>query len=237
MERWWRLWRQPETAKRCDCDGVRPRLIAQAKRGTPILCFCSALFCSVLVRRRRRRKSARRKWEETKKMDMSRWVVIYPVYINSKKTLAEGRRISTSKACENPTVVEIGDCCQYLKLPCAIEVCMYLSLSLCVSLSLVQSLLQVSASDSSACDKGLHFLLFHPVSSLDPSACNKGLHFLLLHPVSALDSSTCDNKGLHFLMLLHLESVGLLWFLGTSETRHRRILELHMDCFSRPDCS
>jgi hypothetical protein len=143
-------------------------------------------------------------------MDMSRWVVIYPVYINSKKTLAEGRRISTSKACENPTVVEIGDCCQYLKLPCAIEVCMYLSLSLCVSLSLVQSLLQVSASDSSACDKGLHFLLFHPVSSLDPSACNKGLHFLLLHPVSALDSSTCDNKGLHFLMLLHLESVGLL---------------------------
>jgi hypothetical protein len=42
---------------------------------------------------------------------------------------------------------------------------------------------------------------------------------------------------LHFLMLLHLESVGLLWFLGTSETRHRRILELHMDCFSRPDCS
>jgi signal recognition particle subunit SRP19 len=54
-------------------------------------------------------------------MDVSRWVVIYPVYINSKKTLAEGRRISTSKACDNPTVVEISDCCQYLKLPCAIE--------------------------------------------------------------------------------------------------------------------
>lgn len=127
-------------------------------------------------------------------MDMSRWVVIYPVYINSKKTLAEGRRISTSKACENPTVVEIGDCCQYLKLPCAIEVRMYLlSVSLCPSL--VQSLLQVSASDSSACEnKGLHFLLLYPVSSLDSSACNKGLHFLLLHPVSALDSSTCDNK-------------------------------------------
>jgi hypothetical protein len=28
-----------------------------------------------------------------------------------------------------------------------------------------------------------------------------------------------------------------LWFLGTSETRHRKDLELHMDCFSRPDCS
>ncbi|TXG60657.1 hypothetical protein EZV62_015230 [Acer yangbiense] len=31
------------------------------------------------------------------------------VYINSKKTIVEGRRISTSKACENPTCVEIGD--------------------------------------------------------------------------------------------------------------------------------
>lgn len=54
--------------------------------------------------------------------DTSRWVVIYPVYINSKKTLAEGRRICASKACENPTIVEIGDCCQYLRLPCAIEI-------------------------------------------------------------------------------------------------------------------
>lgn len=53
--------------------------------------------------------------------DTSRWVVIYPIYINSKKTLAEGRRISAEKACENPNVVEIGDCCQYLRLPCAIE--------------------------------------------------------------------------------------------------------------------
>lgn len=55
------------------------------------------------------------------KSDTSRWVVIYPIYINSKKTLSEGRRISALKACENPNVVEIGDCCQYLRLPCAIE--------------------------------------------------------------------------------------------------------------------
>ncbi|RYR41107.1 hypothetical protein Ahy_A08g037500 [Arachis hypogaea] len=40
----------------------------------------------------------------------------------SKKTMAEGRRIGLSKACENPTCAEIGDCCNYLKLPFAIEV-------------------------------------------------------------------------------------------------------------------
>ncbi|KAJ7540496.1 hypothetical protein O6H91_10G018300 [Diphasiastrum complanatum] len=53
--------------------------------------------------------------------DVSRWVVIYPIYINSKKTVAEGRRIAISNACENPTCLEIADCCSFLKLPCAIE--------------------------------------------------------------------------------------------------------------------
>lgn len=57
----------------------------------------------------------------TLKPEMARWVVIYPIYLNSKKTLAEGRRISASKACENPTVMEIGDCCSYLRLSVAIE--------------------------------------------------------------------------------------------------------------------
>ncbi|KAJ4835820.1 signal recognition particle 19kDa [Turnera subulata] len=51
-----------------------------------------------------------------------KWVVLYPVYINSKKTLAEGRRIRTEKACENPTCIEIGDCCHHLKVPYAIEI-------------------------------------------------------------------------------------------------------------------
>lgn len=55
--------------------------------------------------------------------DIKKWVVIYPVYLNSKKTIAEGRRICVSKACENPNCVEIGDCCNYLKIPYAIEVC------------------------------------------------------------------------------------------------------------------
>ncbi|KAJ0034580.1 signal recognition particle 19 kDa protein [Pistacia vera] len=54
--------------------------------------------------------------------DIKKWVVIYPVYLNSKKTIAEGRRISVSKACENPNCVEIGDCCNHLKIPYAIEI-------------------------------------------------------------------------------------------------------------------
>lgn len=54
--------------------------------------------------------------------NIKKWVVVYPVYINSKKTIAEGRRINVSKACENPTCAEIGDCCAHFKLPFAIEV-------------------------------------------------------------------------------------------------------------------
>ncbi|EYU31696.1 hypothetical protein ABFS82_14G052200 [Erythranthe guttata] len=53
--------------------------------------------------------------------NIKKWVVFYPIYINSKKTLAEGRRINAAKACENPTCAEIYDCCNHLKLPCAIE--------------------------------------------------------------------------------------------------------------------
>ncbi|GAB4825621.1 hypothetical protein Ancab_008495 [Ancistrocladus abbreviatus] len=36
--------------------------------------------------------------------------------------MAEGQRISVEKACENPTCVEIGDCCSHLKLPFVIEI-------------------------------------------------------------------------------------------------------------------
>ncbi|XP_047448961.1 signal recognition particle 19 kDa protein [Mugil cephalus] len=41
--------------------------------------------------------------------DKERFVCLYPVYINSKKTLAEGRRIPTEKAVENPSCAEIKD--------------------------------------------------------------------------------------------------------------------------------
>ncbi|KAK7264771.1 hypothetical protein RJT34_32381 [Clitoria ternatea] len=54
--------------------------------------------------------------------NIKRWIVFYPVYINSKKTIAEGRRISVAHACENPTCAEIADCCSHFKLPFAIEI-------------------------------------------------------------------------------------------------------------------
>uniref|UniRef100_A0A0D9WZQ7 Signal recognition particle 19 kDa protein n=2 Tax=Leersia perrieri TaxID=77586 RepID=A0A0D9WZQ7_9ORYZ len=52
---------------------------------------------------------------------IKKWNIIYPVYLNSKKTVAEGRRIAAGKACPDPTCVEIADCCSYLKIPHAIE--------------------------------------------------------------------------------------------------------------------
>jgi signal recognition particle subunit SRP19 len=55
-------------------------------------------------------------------VNVKRWTVFHPVYINSKKTVAEGRRISLGNACENPTCAEVADCCAHLKLPFAIEV-------------------------------------------------------------------------------------------------------------------
>uniref|UniRef100_A0A0A9D5K4 Signal recognition particle 19 kDa protein n=1 Tax=Arundo donax TaxID=35708 RepID=A0A0A9D5K4_ARUDO len=52
---------------------------------------------------------------------IKKWNVIYPVYLNSKKTVAEGRRIAAAKACTDPTCIEIADSCSYLKIPHAIE--------------------------------------------------------------------------------------------------------------------
>ena len=53
---------------------------------------------------------------------IKKWKIIYPVYLNSKKTVAEGRRIAAAKACPDPTCIEIADSCGYLKIPRAIEV-------------------------------------------------------------------------------------------------------------------
>ncbi|XP_073724284.1 signal recognition particle 19 kDa protein [Misgurnus anguillicaudatus] len=41
--------------------------------------------------------------------DKERFLCIYPSYVNSKKTLAEGRRIPVEKAVENPSCAEIRD--------------------------------------------------------------------------------------------------------------------------------
>ncbi|BES95107.1 Signal recognition particle 19 kDa [Nesidiocoris tenuis] len=41
--------------------------------------------------------------------DRERWICIYPAYLNSKKTIKEGRRVPKDKAVENPTHQEIRD--------------------------------------------------------------------------------------------------------------------------------
>ncbi|KAK9830565.1 hypothetical protein WJX72_012525 [[Myrmecia] bisecta] len=49
-------------------------------------------------------------------------VIIYPSYLNSKKTVAEGRRLPVSKGCEHPSAPEILDCCiKHLKLQAELE--------------------------------------------------------------------------------------------------------------------
>lgn len=58
--------------------------------------------------------------------NIKKWNILYPVYINSKKTIAEGRRINATKACENPTCAEIADCFAHLKIPFAIEVSFFI---------------------------------------------------------------------------------------------------------------
>ncbi|ODN00957.1 Signal recognition particle 19 kDa protein [Orchesella cincta] len=41
--------------------------------------------------------------------DKERWMCIYPAYVNSKKTISEGRKIPKTKACEDPNYQEIRD--------------------------------------------------------------------------------------------------------------------------------
>eukprot|EP01137_Pigoraptor_chileana_P034407 Opistho-2@26912 len=50
-----------------------------------------------------------------------RWVCIYPVYLNSTKTVPEGRRVSRERGVRDPTCNEIRDVCNSLKLECAVE--------------------------------------------------------------------------------------------------------------------
>ena len=55
-------------------------------------------------------------------VDRSRWVCLYPIYINSKKTVAQGRKIPQSKAVEDPELHLICESIAYLKLPLYPEV-------------------------------------------------------------------------------------------------------------------
>jgi hypothetical protein len=50
------------------------------------------------------------------------WSVIYPIYLNKKKTLAEGRRVPQDKGLDNPNYSEIAEACRQLGLQAEIEV-------------------------------------------------------------------------------------------------------------------
>jgi len=44
-----------------------------------------------------------------KHSERSRWICIYPAYLNAKKSIADGRKIPLAKAVKNPTLNEIKD--------------------------------------------------------------------------------------------------------------------------------
>ncbi|KAF4667593.1 signal recognition particle 19kDa [Perkinsus chesapeaki] len=54
-------------------------------------------------------------------IDVSRWNIVYPNYLNSAKTVPEGRRIAKTKCVENPTIAEMGEACRELGVPCVLE--------------------------------------------------------------------------------------------------------------------
>ncbi|KAF4656681.1 signal recognition particle 19kDa [Perkinsus olseni] len=54
-------------------------------------------------------------------VDISRWNILYPNYLNAAKTVPEGRRIAKAKCVENPTVLEMGEACRHLQIPCVLE--------------------------------------------------------------------------------------------------------------------
>jgi signal recognition particle subunit SRP19 len=47
--------------------------------------------------------------ETRKHSEKSRWICIYPAYINSRKKVSDGRRIPVNIAVENPTLAEMRD--------------------------------------------------------------------------------------------------------------------------------
>lgn len=53
--------------------------------------------------------------------EFSRWICIYPAYINSKKSRKEGRKIPRNICVENPTFQEIKDVLSVSNLRIGIE--------------------------------------------------------------------------------------------------------------------
>eukprot|EP00747_Dinoflagellata_sp_TGD_P161803 gnl/TRDRNA2_/TRDRNA2_178728_c0_seq1.p1 gnl/TRDRNA2_/TRDRNA2_178728_c0~~gnl/TRDRNA2_/TRDRNA2_178728_c0_seq1.p1 ORF type:complete len:165 (+),score=43.12 gnl/TRDRNA2_/TRDRNA2_178728_c0_seq1:92-586(+) len=54
-------------------------------------------------------------------IDTSKWSILYPNYLNSKKSRPQGRRIATANAVEHPHPAEMAEICEYLKIPHVLE--------------------------------------------------------------------------------------------------------------------
>eukprot|EP00933_Yihiella_yeosuensis_P001142 TRINITY_DN101863_c0_g1_i1.p1 TRINITY_DN101863_c0_g1~~TRINITY_DN101863_c0_g1_i1.p1 ORF type:complete len:163 (+),score=35.15 TRINITY_DN101863_c0_g1_i1:134-622(+) len=54
-------------------------------------------------------------------LDTSKWCILWPNYLNSKKKQEEGRRIAIEKGVEHPRPQEMAEICEYLKIPHVLE--------------------------------------------------------------------------------------------------------------------
>ena len=54
-----------------------------------------------------------------------RWIVLYPSYINSRKTKEEGRKIPNASCVDNPKISEMKDVLTYHEFNCVTEVTQY----------------------------------------------------------------------------------------------------------------
>jgi len=56
-----------------------------------------------------------------KHIDRERWICIYPAYLNSKKTIKEGRKVAKAKSIPDPVCAEIRDVCAAAGLTLGVE--------------------------------------------------------------------------------------------------------------------
>ncbi|BFU19994.1 SRP19, putative [Entamoeba histolytica HM-1:IMSS-B] len=55
------------------------------------------------------------------KVDTSRWIVIYPAYIDSELTIAQGRKVSKEVSVKQPNVFDLKKACETLKVNFVLE--------------------------------------------------------------------------------------------------------------------
>ena len=56
------------------------------------------------------------------RVDVSRWNVVYPIYLEKTKKISEGRKVPLRVAAENVSVVDLVDAAKMLGLPHGLEV-------------------------------------------------------------------------------------------------------------------